>query len=48
MFWEVSGLVKLAKEDRIAISTLTAEGESKPLGKGFVLHGPILVKAMFL
>ena len=48
MFWEVSDLVHLTKEDRIAITDLTAEGGHKPFVKGFVPLGPMLVKADFL
>ena len=48
MFWEVADLVQLSKEDRIAITSLTAESQKKPLMKGFVPHGPMLVKAAFL
>jgi hypothetical protein len=48
MFWEVSDLVHLSKEDRIAITDLTAERAHKPFVKGFVPLGPMLVKADFL
>jgi hypothetical protein len=48
IFWEVTGLVKLLKDDRIAITNLAAIGQSKPLPNGFVPYGPMLVKASFL
>jgi hypothetical protein len=48
IFWEVGSLVQLAKQDRVAITSLTAEGQKKPLAIGFVPHGPMLVKAAFL
>ncbi len=48
LFWEAGNLVQLAKQDRVAITSLTAEGQKKPLVNGFVPHGPMLVKAMFL
>jgi hypothetical protein len=48
IFWEINDLVQVPKSDRIAITTLTAEGQTKLLGKGFVPHGPMLVKALFL
>jgi hypothetical protein len=48
MFWEVSDLMHLPKEDRIAITDLTAERGTKPFAKGFVPLGPMLVKADFL
>lgn len=48
IFWEASDLAQVPKSDRIAITSLTAEGQKKPLGKGFVPHGPMLVKALFL
>lgn len=48
MFWEVSDLARLPKQDRVAITTLTSVGQKKPLANGFVPHGPILVKAALL
>jgi hypothetical protein len=48
LFWEVSNLVHLSRDNRIAIVSLTAEGQKKPLVNGFVPHGPMLVKAAFL
>lgn len=48
LFWEVTDLVQLSKADRIAITSLTAEGQNKALANGFVPHGPMLVKAPFL
>jgi hypothetical protein len=48
LFWEVGNLVQLVKQDRVAITGLTAEGQKKPLAKGFLPHGPMLVKAAFL
>lgn len=48
LFWEVGNLVQLAKPDRVAITSLTAEGQKKPLANGFTPRGPKLVKAMFL
>jgi hypothetical protein len=48
LFWEVSNLVPLSKRDRVAIVSLTAERQKKPLGNGFVPHGPMLVKAAVL
>lgn len=47
-FWEVSNLVQVSKQDRVAITSLTAEGQKKPLTNKFVLKGPMLVKAPFL
>jgi hypothetical protein len=47
-FWEVSDLVHLSKQDRIAVTSLAAEAQKKPLSNGFVPHGPMLVKAAFL
>ena len=47
-FWEVSDLVQLEKQDHVAITSLTAEGQKKPLSNRFVLHGPMLVKASSL
>jgi hypothetical protein len=48
IFWEVGNLVRLAQQGRVAITSLTAEGQKKPLAKGFVPRGPMLVKASFL
>lgn len=48
IFWEVSDLVQLEKQDHVAIIHQTAEGQRKPLTNRFVLHGPMLVKAAFL
>ena len=48
VFWEVSGLVRLPKADRVPIPKLTAEGKKKTLPLGFVLHGPMLITAPFL
>jgi hypothetical protein len=48
LFWEVADLRQLPKKDRVAITNLTAEGQKKPLAKGFLPHGPMLVKASFL
>jgi hypothetical protein len=48
LFWEVTELARLPKESRIAITSLTGEGQNKPLSAGFVPHGPMLVKATFL
>lgn len=47
-FWEVSALAELPKRERVAVTSLIAEGQTKPLPKGFVPHGPTLVKAAFL
>lgn len=47
-FWEVSDLKQLSPPERIAITSLTAEGQKKPFTNKFTLHGPILVKALFL
>jgi hypothetical protein len=47
-FWEVRDLVQVTKPERVAITSLTAEGKVKPLPKGTVPHGPMLVKAIFL
>jgi hypothetical protein len=47
-FWEVSDLVHIPKQDRVTITSLTAEVQRKPLSIGFVPHGPMLVKAAFL
>jgi hypothetical protein len=33
IFWEVTGLVHLAREDWVTITALTAEGQGKPLTK---------------
>jgi len=46
LFWEVGNLVQLAKQDRVAITSLTAEGQKRPLANGFVPRGPMLVKAL--
>jgi len=43
-FWEVEGLQKLPAAQRIAITTLMAEGQNKPLPKAYVPHGPTIVK----
>jgi hypothetical protein len=48
LFWEVGDLRQLAKQDRVAITSLTAEGQNKPLAKGLLPHGAMLVKAAFL
>jgi hypothetical protein len=48
LFWEITELVQLPKADRIATTSRTAEGQKKTFPDGFVLHGPILVKAAFL
>lgn len=47
MFWEVSDLVRLSDAERVAITALATEA-GKPLAKGFVPHGPTLVKASVL
>jgi hypothetical protein len=47
-FWEVNDLLQLPKSDRIAITSLTAEGQKKPFTNKFILHGPTIVKALFL
>ena len=47
-FWEVAEFEALPKQQRIAITTLTAEGRSKPFPKGYVPRGPVIVKAPFL
>src|SRR6202043_1364737 len=48
LFWEVAELVQLPKADRIAITSLTADGQKKAFANGFVPHGPLLVKAASL
>jgi hypothetical protein len=48
IFWEVRNLIQVPKSNRIVITSLTSEGQKKPLGNGFVPHGPMLVKAPFL
>jgi hypothetical protein len=48
MFWEITGLVQLSKADRIAITSLSTVGQTRPLAVGFVPRGPMLVKAAFL
>jgi hypothetical protein len=48
LFWEVTELKHLSKDSRIAITSLTAEGQKKSLPAGFVPHGPMLVKTPFL
>ena len=48
VFWEVGDLVQLPKQDWVAITSLTAEGQARPLVTGFLPHGPMLVKASFL
>ena len=47
-FWEVSSLKHLPSPERIAIMSLTAAGQKKPLTNKFTLHGPMLVTALFL
>lgn len=47
-FWEVESLKMLPKAQHVAITTLTAEGQRKPLPKGYVPHGPLIVEAIFL
>jgi hypothetical protein len=47
-FWAISDLVQLGKHERVAIASLTAEGQKKSLANGFVPHGPMLVKAQTL
>jgi hypothetical protein len=48
LFWEIAELVQLPKADRIAITSLTADGQKKAVANGFVPHGPMLAKAAFL
>ncbi len=48
VFWAVGDLVQLANQDRIAITSLTAEGQKNSLAKGFLPHGPMLVTVPFL
>jgi hypothetical protein len=48
LFWEIGDLGQLPKQGRVAITSLTAEGQKKPLANGFVPRGPMLVKASFL
>ena len=40
-------LVRLGKDSHTGITSLTAEGENKPLVMGFVRVGPMLVRAGF-
>lgn len=47
-FWEVTDLKRLPKAQHVAVSSLTAEGQTKPFPNGYVPHGPIIVKAGFL
>lgn len=44
VFWEVTDLRPLAKEDRIKVSTLRSHGSKKAFVSGFRPEGPILIE----